>query len=114
MEELKKDVNTETEEVEMNLDLTNKRTLRKITSQNIDKEILKKYCTGKLTNDELSRMTPSARKQAERKLKQLRKISKRLQLVADEEPKQAEPKKKEIKYSEESLKHKHDIEIDID
>lgn len=111
-----KEIKTEdnVEEIEMDLDLTSKKELKKITSYNIDKEIIKKYCTGQLSNDELSRMSPAARKQCERRLKQIKKISKHLQLVADEAPKENTSKTKTVKYSKESLKHKHDIEIEVD
>lgn len=111
MEEKDKNV----EEIEMDLNLDSKKTSSKINSRNLDKEILKKYCMGKLTKDELSRMSKSARKTCERKLKLLKKISKRIEFETDTTniPKE-EPKKKEIVYSEESLKHKHDLEIDID
>ena len=65
MEEKDKNV----EEIEMDLNLDSKKTSSKINSRNLDKEILKKYCMGKLTKDELSRMSKSARKTCERKLK---------------------------------------------
>ena len=69
MEEKDKNV----EEIEMDLNLDSKKTSSKINSRNLDKEILKKYCMGKLTKDELSRMSKSARKTCERKLKLLKK-----------------------------------------
>ena len=111
MEEKDKNV----EEIELDLNLDSKKTSSKITSRNLDKEVLKDYCTGKLTKDDLSRMSKSARKTCERKLKQLKKFSKHIKFESDttNTPKE-EPKKKEIIYSEESLKHKHDLEIDID